>query len=368
MEPTRTPMRFLRAMLSDDLPRSRWLVLLLTLVLLFLLAIPWLMPGARTMNVGITICVFIVLVASFDLLLGYAGMVSFAHAMFYGIGAYGVALALHLQGPTWSALALGVVAAMGLSLVMAVLLALVALRVRTIFYSMTTLAVASAFGALVLHWSELTGGDDGRSFSLPQALMPGLHEFSFAGASLQYNGRMLTYYVVLIASAALFLAMLRIVNSRFGRVLQAMRENEFRALAIGYRTFLYRLAISTLAALLATAAGVLMALWTRYVGLQTSVGFNIMLNILLMAVIGGLGTVYGAVLGVVLFVVAENYLQQVMALSGTHLGGPVWLAHLFSPDRWMLWFGIFFILVVYFFPSGVVGRLRESAARRLPQI
>ena len=357
----------LPAVLSDDLPRSRWLTLLLLAVAIYLLVVPFALPGARMMNVAVTICVFMVLVGSFDLLLGYAGMVSFAHAMFYGIGAYGVGIALHFMGPTWGALGIGIAGAMALSLVLAILLALVSLRVRTIFYAMTTLAIASAFGAVVLRWSDLTGGDDGRSFSIPQVLMPGPRELEVAGILLQFNGRTLSYYLILAVSAVLFLVMLRIVNSRFGRVLQAMRENEFRAEAIGYRTFLYRLGISTLAALIATAAGVLIALWMRYVGPQTSVGFNVMLNILLMAVIGGLGTVYGAVLGVVLFVVAENYLQTLLAAVGAPLVGIPFISQLFAPDRWMLWFGALFVLMVYFFPTGLVGRLRERAARSRSQ-
>ncbi len=176
---------------------------------------------------------------------------------------------------------------------------------------------------------------------------------------------MLAYYLVLVGALALFLLMLRVVNSRFGRVLEALRENEFRAEAIGYRTLAYRLAISTLSALIATAAGMLMALWLRYVGPQTSVGFNVMLNILLMAVIGGLGTVYGAVLGVVLFTVAENYLQVLLKAVSSGLDAVPLLAHLFEPDRWLLWFGLVFVLAVYFFPSGIVGKLRERAARRL---
>ncbi len=353
----------LRALLSDDLPRSKLLVAVLAAVGLYLAAMPSLGLGARAMNVAITVCVFIVLVGSFDLLLGYAGMVSFAHAMFYGIGAYGVGIALHFMGPTWTALAVGVGGALLLSLLLAIVLALVALRVQAIFYAMTTLAVASAFGAVVVRFSELTGGDDGRSFQVPAALMPGLQDASLFGLSWQYSGRTLVYYLVLVACAALLLAMLRIVNSRFGCVLKAMRENEFRSLAIGYRTFYYRLTVSIVAALIATCAGVLMALWTRYVGPQTSVGFNVMLNILLMAVIGGLGTVYGAVLGAVVYVVAENYLQVALASLAQGIGHVPVLGPLLSPDRWMLWFGLSFILVVYFFPTGLVGKLRELAAR-----
>jgi branched-chain amino acid transport system permease protein len=85
-----------------------------------------------------------------------------------------------------------------------------------------------------------------------------------------------------------------------------------------------------------------------------------MLNILLMAVIGGLGTIYGSVVGVALFVVAENYLQSLMGGMSSSLSSVPMLAALFHPDRWLLWFGTVFVLSVYFFPSGVVGKLRSS--------
>jgi branched-chain amino acid transport system permease protein len=223
-----------------------------------------------------------------------------------------------------------------------------------------TLAVAAAFGALVTRMSGLTGGDDGRTFKLPESLSPGFRVFENDILGTTVNGKVLAYYLVFASAVLLFLLMLRVVNSRFGRVLEAIRENEFRAEAIGYRTLYYRVAINCLAAALATCAGILMALWLRYVGPQTTVGFNVMLNILLMAVIGGLGTVYGSVVGVALFVVAENYLQSLMGGMSSSLGAVPLLAALFHPDRWLLWFGTVFVLSVYFFPSGIVGKLRAS--------
>ena len=87
---------------SDDFPRSRLLTALLIVIVLYLASAPFLFSGARSLNVAATICVFVVLVASFDLLLGYCGVVSFAHAMFYGIGAYGIAIAMYKLGPTWA--------------------------------------------------------------------------------------------------------------------------------------------------------------------------------------------------------------------------------------------------------------------------
>src|SRR5215207_5115199 len=106
----------LNRLLSHDLPRNRWLAIALVAIVLGLALTPFIFPGAKAMNVAAKVLVFIVLVASYDLLLGYTGIVSFAHTMFFGIGAYGVAIACSRMGPTWAALATGVVVAVLLSL------------------------------------------------------------------------------------------------------------------------------------------------------------------------------------------------------------------------------------------------------------
>jgi branched-chain amino acid transport system permease protein len=174
---------------------------------------------------------------------------------------------------------------------------------------------------------------------------------------------LISYYLLLAVSAVLFLLMLRIVNSPFGRVLQAIRENEFRAEALGYRTMLYRTASNVISAGFATLAGALLALWLRYNGPDTSLSFDIMINILLMVVIGGMGTLYGAVLGATLFIVTENYLQDIMKLASHGFAGVPLLRDLVNPDRWLLWLGLLFILSVYRFPFGIVGKLRLGARK-----
>ena len=123
----------------------------------------------------------------------------------------------------------------------------------------------------------------------------------------------------------LLLALLRIVNSPFGRVLQAIRENEFRAEAIGYRVVVYRTISSILSALFATLAGAMLAIWLRYNGPDTSLSFEIMLDVLLIVVIGGMGTIYGAAIGAGLFVVAQSYLQDLLKLASDAASGLPWL-------------------------------------------
>ena len=111
----------LQRLLSHDLPRSRWLAGLLVLLVLALALTPFIFPGVKALNVAAKVLVFVVLVASFDLLLGYTGIVSFAHTMFFGIGAYGIAVATTRMGPTWEALAVGVGCSLALSFVLALL-------------------------------------------------------------------------------------------------------------------------------------------------------------------------------------------------------------------------------------------------------
>jgi len=350
-------------LLSGDPPRSAVLAILLIAILAALAAAPFLFPGPKSLAVAAKVLVFVILVASYDLLLGYTGIVSFAHTMFFGIGAYGVAIASVRMEAGWLAVLTGTAAGLAVSLVFALVIGLASLRVRAIFFAMITLAVAAAFQTLVSQLSELTGGEDGLNFKVPQALRPAFRPLSEPLFGVTIDGRIITYYLIAAVCVALFLMLLRIVNSPFGRVLQAIRENPFRAEAIGYRTVLYRSLSNLLAAAFATLAGALYALWLRYNGPDTSLSFEIMLNILLMVVIGGMGTMYGAAIGASLFVFAQSYLQDGLHVLHGAVGNVAPLALLFEPDRWLLWLGILFVLSVYYFPTGVAGRLRELAAR-----
>jgi branched-chain amino acid transport system permease protein len=348
-------------LVSGDLPRSRILAAMLVAILAALALAPFLFPGTRPLDVAAKVRVFMLLVASYDLLLGYTGIVSFAHTMFFGIGGYGVAIALTRMEPGWAAIAAGTAAAVAVSLVLSFLIGLFSLRVKAIFFAMITLAVASFFAILASQLSELTGGEDGITFKVPELLRPAtrLLEEPFLGAVI--GGRLITYYLVFGASLALFLVLLRVVNSPFGRVLLAIRENEFRAEALGYRTVIYRTVANCLGAVAASLAGVLYALWLRYNGPNTTLDFAIMVDILLMVVIGGMGTMYGAVIGAAIFVVAQNYLQDAMKAFSESLQGIPLLPDLFHPDRWLLWLGVLFVLSVYYFPHGIVGQLRAKA-------
>ncbi|KZM52006.1 branched-chain amino acid ABC transporter permease [Labrenzia sp. OB1] len=352
----------LTRLLSGDTPRSGLLTALLLIVLISLAFAPFLFPGIRSLETAARICIFIVLVASYDLLLGYAGIVSFAHTMFFGIGAYGTALALSTTGPGYGALIWGTAAGAVVAAVFALAIGLFSLRVKAIFFAMVMLAVASAFAVFVSQMSWLTGGEDGLNYKIPRELTPAFKLIDEKILGVRVNGKLLAYYLVFFVSAILFLVMLRIVNSPFGRTLKAVRDNAFRAEAIGYRVVWYRTTATILSAVMAALAGSLLAIWLRYTGPATTLSMEIMIDILLMVVIGGMGTLYGAVLGATLFILAQTYLQTLMGVAADATSAVPLFSTLVAPERWLLWLGVLFILSVYFFPSGIVGRLRAGRA------
>lgn len=179
---------------------------------------------------------------------------------------------------------------------------------------------------------------------------------------VRINGKLLNFYVIFTVSTLLFLLMVRIVASPFGKVLKALRENDFRAEAIGYTTVYYRTAATVISACIASMAGILMALWMRYTGPDSVLHLNIMIDILLMVVIGGMGSMYGAIIGATILMLARNYLNELMEVGHNAFINVPLISELLDPDRWLLWLGILFVVMVYFFPLGIVGRLVRGKA------
>jgi len=334
-----------------------------------LLFAPFLFQDIRALEVAARICIFIVLVASYDLLIGYTGIVSFAHTMFFGFGAYGSAIALKQMGPSWDAVVLGTLAGVALSLVVATAIGLISLRVKAIFFAMITLATASVVLVLASQLSQITGGEDGITYRTPDLfktatkLMVDDEGKVVRWFGVRLNGKLAAYYFVFFTSLVLFMVMLRITVSPLGTVLKAIRENEARAEAIGYRVVAYRTFVFCLSAVVASLAGSVYAIWLKYTGPDTTLSFAIMIDILLMVVIGGMGTMWGAVIGAVLMVIAQYYLRDLMGVASEAVAGIPLLPELLAPDRWLFWLGIIFILLVYFFPKGIAGTLMTKGAR-----
>jgi branched-chain amino acid transport system permease protein len=321
---------------------------------------PLVAPTFQLVDLVLKIALFATLVASYDVVIGYTGIVSFGHAMFFGFGAYAVALAIgRLGAPTYGHLLAGFAVGIAVSAAVAVVIGAFSLRVKAIFFAMITLAFAEFALILAVQWSRLTGGEDGLSPALPGVFAVGWDGGRVLGVSL--TGRLVTYYAVLATCVLLFLSMSRFVHSPLGRTLQAIRDNELRAEALGYRTFVAQIVSSSFASVVATVLGGCYAMWVRYVNPESTLGIPIMLDVLLMVIIGGIGTLYGGVIGAAFLLTARTLLPDLKAWTAVIAPGSDLAQRL--AERWLLYFGILFILVVFFFPKGVLGTIRERLGR-----
>jgi len=341
--------------------RSGGFFLKIGLLALFVL-MPFLFPSFKTVDLAIQIMMFATLVASFDILLGYTGILSFGHGMFFGIGAYCVAFLIGKYGATsYINLALGFVIAALVASALALLISFLSLRVKAIFFAMITLAIAELAIVLATKLSGFTGGEDGISMSMPGILAVSFSMGSFLG--IEITGRIVTYYFILLACLGLFLAMLRFTHSPLGRVLQAIRDNVERAEALGYKTFIFQTTSITFGCVVAALVGGLYGMWMGYVNPESCLGvLSIMLDVLLMVIIGGMGTLYGGIIGAAFLKIAQTFLPDLQHLAKDIFPHAELLHNIM--ERWLLLFGILFILVVIFFPKGVIGSVREYMARR----
>jgi len=322
--------------------------------------VPLVIPSFQATDLAIKIAIFGALVASYDVVIGYTGIVSFGHAMYFGFGAYAVALAVGRFGaPTYGHLLVGFLAGIVVSALVAGLIGAFSLRVKAIFFAMITLAFAEFAGILAVQWSALTGGEDGLSPKLP-----GVFGIAYDGGRLfgiPVTGKLVTYYAVLAMCVALFLVMARFVASPLGRTLQAIRDNELRAEALGVPTFALQIVSSSFASVVAAIVGGCYLMWVRYVNPESVLGVPVMLDVLLMVIIGGIGTLWGSLIGAAVLLTARLLLPDLRGLA-VLLGGSELVQRLTA--RWLLVFGVLFILVVFFFPKGVLGTARETLRRR----
>ena len=322
--------------------------------------VPLVIPSFQATDLAIKIAIFGALVASYDVVIGYTGIVSFGHAMYFGFGAYAVALSVGRFGaPTYGHLVLGFLIGIAVSAVVAVLIGAFSLRVKLIFFAMITLAFAEFAGILAVQWSALSGGEDGLSPKLPGVFAIGYDGGRVLGVPV--TGKLVTYYFVLAVCAVLFLVMARFVASPLGRALQAIRDNELRAEALGVPTFTLQIVSSSFASVVATIIGGCYVMWVRYVNPESALGVPLMLDVLLMVIIGGIGTLWGGLIGAGVLLTARLLLPDLRGL-GALLGGSDIVQRL--TERWLLVFGVLFVLVVFFFPKGVLGTAREAFARR----
>jgi branched-chain amino acid transport system permease protein len=312
----------------------QWNNVFLGLVVVALAIFPFI-SDSRTWTILLTqIFIFSILAMSYDILLGYTGIVSFGHAMFFGMGAYTTAVMLKNIEPTIGVFLLSIGAGMVIAGTISFFIGLVTLRLKTHFFAMFTLAVSGLFLVLAEKWRTVTHGNDGFTLKAPDF----------------FKDRIMFYCVALLCLVLVYFFLRRFVNSPFGRVLVAVRENEQRTLSLGFNTLHYKVIASVVAGVVASLAGSLYAVSLRFV--NTSVlTLDITLDALLMTIIGGVGTLIGPILGAGIIELSQHY------LSGLAKEYPIF-------ERWIIFFGITFILAVIFFPKGVVGTLREKLWKR----
>jgi len=331
------------------------------LLLLFFVLTPFLFRSFEVLDVVLKIIIFAALVASYDVILGYTGIVSLGHVLYFGIGCYFVGIFMGKLGWTsYGHLVLSFLIAIVISGILSVLIGLFSLRIRAIFFAMVTLAFMEFTFILSSQWRSVTGGDDGISFKLPGILAI---DFSFGKIlGVEFSGRIISYYLILLLSLFLFLLMLRFVHSPVGRVLQSIRDNEQRSIALGYRTYLFQVIASSFASCVAAVTGGCFAIWVRYVSPDSSLSVSIMLDVLLMVIVGGMGTLYGGIFGAAFLMVTRAFLPKLQVLIASLLPGIPFAIRL--SERWLFYFGLLFIIIVYFFPKGIVGTAQEILARR----
>lgn len=307
----------------------------LLLVIVAALAVFPFVSDSRTWTILLTqIFIFSILAMSYDILLGYTGIVSFGHAMFFGMGAYSTAIILDHFEPTLGMFVLSIAVGMFIASVISFLVGLLTLRLKSHFFAMLTMAVSGLFLVLAEKWRTLTFGNDGFTFRAP--------EF--------FKDRMMYYLVVLACLVLVYFFLRRFVESPLGRVLIAVRENEQRTKSLGFKTLHYKVIASVVAGAVASLAGSLYVVSLRFV--NTSVlTMDITLDALLMTIIGGVGTLIGPIIGAGVIELAQHY------LSGLAKEHPIF-------ERWIIFFGIVYILAVIFFPKGIVGSVRHFFWKR----
>jgi branched-chain amino acid transport system permease protein len=249
---------------------------------------------------------FALLACAFNLLIGYGGLLSFGHAMFLGTGGYVAAHALKVWGFPPE---LGVLAGTAAAAALGVITGLVAIRRQGIYFAMITLALSQLLYFIYLQ-TPFTHGEDGIQ-GIPQGRM-----FGF----LDLSNSIILYYFILASFLFGFLVIFRTINSPFGEVLKAIRENEPRAISLGYKTDQYKLLAYILSGTLAGLAGALKVFVAQNASL-TDVGVDMSGLIVLMTLVGGLGTVFGPVVGAFIIVGMQQYLsglgQWVTVIQGT---------------------------------------------------
>jgi branched-chain amino acid transport system permease protein len=282
--------------------------------------------GSRVLVLGLA-------AMALNFLLGFTGVLSFGHAAYFGLGAYGAAMTIKYLAPsTPLAIVLGVV----LGTVAAMLIGALIVKLRGVYFAMVTIAFGQVFFFITFRWNEVTGGDDG---------LTGWHrmpiDLGFTQLDILGNDK-LFYYLVLLVFALAVGIMAFLLRSPFGRTLIAIRENEQRARFLGIPVEQHIWLAFVISCLFAALAGTLYALLNNFTD-PRALRWDQSGNFVIMAVLGGMRSFWGPLLGAAIFVVLQDYVSSHTA-------------------NWMSFIGLFFVLVVLFFPRGVLGMIKRRVA------
>jgi branched-chain amino acid transport system permease protein len=308
-------------------PRTRVLALA---ALVTLAVLPWALARYQ-LSILTDLLVFGLFAMSLDLIMGYTGMVSFGHAAYFGLGAYGSALVLiHFNQPVPVALLAGALLAGAVALPVGWF----STRATGIYFAMLTLAFAQLLYTVAYKWRDLTGGSDGIA-GVPKTTL-------FWGGPSLASPR--AFYFLVAACVVLSLVACRaLVRSPFGKALQAIRENERRFTSLGRDPRPFKLVVFVIAAVFAGLAGALFAPFRGFA--SPEVMFWLFSGQgLMMVIMGGIGTLVGPVVGAMVFILIQEVLSS-------------------YTEHWMIFTGALFVLMVIFLPGGLVGTARRLAAR-----
>jgi len=308
-----------RATASDSTAERAWPRLGFTVMLVLLVAAPFLVYPVFLMK-GLCFALF---ACAFNLLIGYGGLLSFGHAMFFGTACYVGAHAAKVWGLSPE---LAILAGTAAAALLGLASGLLAIRRQGIYFAMITLALSQMVYFFYLQ-APFTGGEDGIQ-AVPRGRLLGVIDLSNVYTM---------YFLVLAVFLAGFLLIYRVIHSPFGQVLKAIRENEPRAVSLGYRADQYKLLAFVLSAALAGLAGSTKALVFQLASL-TDAHWTMSGEVVLMTLLGGMGTVFGPVVGAFVLVTMENYLAEI--------------------GQWVtITQGVIFVVCVLAFRRGIVGEL-----------
>lgn len=302
----------------------------------FLLAAPYVVPlvaGDFWVNILTEILIWSVLAASVNLLLGYTGLLSFGQALYFGMGAYGVAFGFDLLGwPFWPTFLFGI----ALATFTAAIAGIFAVRLTWHYFAIITVVFSLIFYFLAVGWKELTNGDDGIPFSIPPVLEVGGLKVTLFDLTAQY-------YFMLVIVAGCYLLLWMVLRSPLGYAFVAVRDNESRARLIGLSPYRLRYYSFVLAGFLAGVSGVLFALFARYTTADYMF-WTVSGESVVWTVVGGVGTLFGPALGTALLIVLREELSV------------YW-------EHFALVVGAIVIIVVTFAPRGIMGLIEPWLVR-----